>query len=91
MKIYTEKEAFKLNREEQEVVLTKRNITFNKYDKEKDLVNKILDSNVSSIEIIPEKKEILCHRCYTKMNIVSYGSHGIDYICPKCCAGKTIN
>ena len=44
-KAYSKDEAFILNRVEQEEILTKRKIDFDKKDKEKDMIKKILKSN----------------------------------------------
>lgn len=44
-KAYTEKEAYDLNRDEQEVVLRKREVSFKSTDNQDALVKKILDSN----------------------------------------------
>lgn len=90
MKVYTEKEAKDLNRKEQEIVLTERNIDFSGKDRESALINKILDSN-------PDPNVgIKCggrqgKYCDVIMRQVGSGPSGSDYVCDVCGNKTTID
>ena len=99
-KIYTEEEAYDLIREEQEEILNARGIKFTSRQREKTLVNKILESNPEFIEKPKEeateelkeevkKGDVICPRCRGNMHYTGGGPSGKDYKCLDCNFGLT--
>ena len=83
--IYTEEEAYALNKSEQCKLLKERGVKFSISNKEATMVKKILNSN-------PKEEKLastLCEKCGSKMIITGGGPSGTDYHCPKCKANIT--